>query len=298
MTAIPRSLSAARRPVRPGTVALVGAGPGDPELITVRGHRLLAAADVVVYDRLVGPALLEIAPPSAERIFVGKAAGLETLGQRDIERTLIDRARRGLTVVRLKGGDPFVFGRGGEEALALARADVPYEIVPAVSSALGVPARASIPVTHRGVAASFAVITAHRIGGRDDHDWAALARVDTLVVLMGVASLERVASALLEHGRGPETPSAIIERGTRSDERVTITTLGALAARARRDGVRPPATIVIGAVVEVRRALLESARRAREAVHAQGLEDVEIPLGDRESRDPESIQSGGYAHVR
>jgi len=245
---------------RPGTVYLLGAGPGDPELITVRGHRLLAAADVVVYDRLVHPALLALVAPEAETIFAGKAAGIAVLAQAQIERLLIDRARRGLVVVRLKGGDPFVFGRGSEEALALARAGIAFEVVPAVSSAFGVPASAGIPLTHRGLAASFAVVTAHRKPGADGQPWPALAQIDTLVVLMGVAALEEVAATLIANGRAPTTPAAVVERGSLPEQRVTRAELAAIAVCARVRGVRAPATLVVGAVASLGDTLRRAAR--------------------------------------
>lgn len=253
-------------PRQPGPVYVVGAGPGDPELITVRGLRCLRRADVVLYDRLVHPRLLDEAPASAETVFVGKAPGKPGLGQAGIHRLLIAHAREGRIVVRLKGGDPFVFGRGSEEAEALTAAGIPWEVVPAVSSALAVPARAHIPVTHRGVAASFAVVTAHRArrpstsGGEQDGsepDWEALARIDTLVVLMGVAALPRIVETLLAHGRSPETPAAIVERGTLADERVVEATLATLAEQAAMAGIRSPATVVIGDVVAVRRSLTD-----------------------------------------
>src|SRR5712691_2986304 len=174
--------------VMAGSVAIVGAGPGDPKLITVRGLELLRTADVVVHDRLVSGKLLDEAPPEARRVFVGKACGAHAMPQSEINALLIAEARRGQRVVRLKGGDPFVFGRGGEEALALAEAGVSFEVVPGVTSAVAVPAAAGIPLTHRGVASSFAVVTGHRQAGADDGiEWARLARdVDTLVILMGL----------------------------------------------------------------------------------------------------------------
>ena len=244
-----------------GSVHLVGAGPGDPELITVRGRHLLETCDVVVHDRLANPVLLDVAPTAAERIFVGKAPGVAALDQRDIETVLIDRARRGLRVVRLKGGDPFVFGRGGEEALALVRARVPWEIVPAVSSALAVPARAGIPLTHRGVAASFAVVTGHRTDDGEEPDWEALARVDTLVVLMGVARLETVVARLLAAGRAAATPVAIVERGTLPEERVVTAPLGWICRVARHERVSAPATVVVGPVAALTRELCPTAAR-------------------------------------
>ncbi len=232
-----------------GIVYLVGAGPGDPDLITVRGLRCLRRADVVVYDRLANPALLDEAPPWAELIFAGKAPGNHALSQEQINALLVERAQGGQVVVRLKGGDPFVFGRGGEEALACAAAGVAWEVVPGISSAIGVPARAGIPVTHRGVASSFAVVSAHGCGDHDTTDWHALASVETLVVLMGVERLGYVVARLREQGRAASTPVAIIERGTLPDERVLVGTLDSIVGQARTAAVRSPATIVIGEVV-------------------------------------------------
>ena len=240
---------------RSGKVYLVGAGPGDPELITVRGLRCLREADVVIYDRLVNEALLEEAPPWAECIFVGKILGAYVLSQPEINALMIQRAQAGQIVVRLKGGDPFVFGRGGEEAQALTEAGIPFEIVPGVTSAIGVPARAGIPVTHRGLSSAFAVVTAHRASD-DDLSWSALAQIDTLVVLMGVGRLPDIVAALLRHGRSPDTPVAIVERGTLPDERVVTGTLGDIVEHATQVGVRPPATVVIGEVVSLRERLL------------------------------------------
>jgi uroporphyrin-III C-methyltransferase len=233
-----------------GVVYLVGAGPGDPELITVRGLACLRRADVVVYDRLVSEALLDEAPPEAERIFAGKFPGCHALSQERINAILVERALAGLTVVRLKGGDPFVFGRGGEEVAACAAAGVPCEVVPGVTSAIGVPAAAGIPVTHRGIARSFAVVTGHPVRGSEDElDWEALARMDTLVVLMGVERLGVVAETLRARGRDGATPAAVIERGTLPGQRVVTGTLADIAARARASGVTAPATVVIGGVV-------------------------------------------------
>ena len=236
---------------RPGTVYLVGAGPGDPDLMTVRGMRCLRHAGTVLYDRLLDPALLAEAPAAAERIFVGKAPGRPGVGQRGIHQLLIEHAREQRVVVRLKGGDPFVFGRGGEEALALGAAGVPWEVVPGLSSAVAVPARAGIPVTHRGIARNFAVVTAHQVG-EGSLDWGALARLDTLVVLMGVAALAQISRQLVAHGRDPRTPTALIERGTLPGERVITTDLENLARRARDEGVRSPAILVVGEVVALR----------------------------------------------
>ena len=238
----------------PGRVYLVGAGPGDPKLITVRGLALLRQADVVVYDRLVSPALLEEAPMQADRIYVGKAPGRTCVSQEGINALLVHEAQRGRTVVRLKGGDPFVFGRGAEEMQACADAGVHVEVVPGVSSVLGATAAAGIPVTAREIAGSFAVVTAHRVGS-EDQDWHALARVDTLVILMGVERLAAVVGSLLAAGRAPDTPVAIVENGTLPGERVLEGTLATIAARAAAAAIRPPALIVVGDTVTLRSVL-------------------------------------------
>lgn len=240
-----------------GKVWIVGAGPGDPKLITLRGLECLRRADVVVYDRLVHPRLLDEAP-RARRVFAGKAAGRHALPQERVNTLLVTHARRGRRVVRLKGGDPFVFGRGGEEALALARARVPFEVVPGVTSAVAVPAHAGIPLTHRGVAASFAVVTGHEDACRHESrvDWARLAgAVDTLVVLMGVGALSRIARALVAHGRSPATPVALVRWGTTDLQETLVGRLDDIAARAARARLEPPVVAVIGDVVALRRQL-------------------------------------------
>lgn len=239
-----------------GRVYLVGAGPGDPELLTVKGLRCLRRAHVVVYDRLVHPALLDEAPPLAERIYVGKKPGSHRTRQEDIQALLVSRALDGAVVVRLKGGDPFVFGRGGEEAAACAAAGVPWEVVPGVSSAVAAPASAAIPVTHRGVAASFTVVTAHRARGNGSPDWPVLARLETLVILMGVSRLPEITAQLIRHGRDPATPVAIVERGTLEDGRVIAGDLATITLTALEADVRPPATIVVGEVAALRGELL------------------------------------------
>jgi uroporphyrin-III C-methyltransferase len=241
-----------------GKVYLVGAGPGDPQLITVKGLWCLHHADVLLYDRLVAPELVEEVPAAAECIYVGKSPGRHPYSQAAINAILVERARCRNIVVRLKGGDPFVFGRGGEEAQALAGAGVPFEVVPGVTSALGVPARAGIPVTHRGVSATFAVLTGHQAGGRDDLNWEALAQIDTLVILMGVKRLPHVIAMLVAHGRDPQTPVAIVERGTLAGERVVSGDLGSIAGRAAAAGICSPATVVIGDVVRLRESLFSS----------------------------------------
>ena len=254
---------------RGGIVYLVGAGPGDPELITVRGLRCLRQADVVVYDRLIDPRLLDEAPPAARRVYAGKSAGRQALRQEEIDALLVRQARAGRVVVRLKGGDPFVFGRGGEEALACATAGVPWEAVPGVTSAVAVPGLAGIPLTQRGVAASFAVVTGHSAGA-DRLDWEALARVETLVVLMGAARLGEIAALLTSHGKPPETPVAVVENGSREDERVLTGTLSDIAEIAAAAGLGSPATVIVGEVVRLRTALVPAAAAASADAHAVG----------------------------
>jgi len=254
--------------VRPGRVCLVGAGPGDPGLLTVRALERLREAEVVVYDRLVNPAILDEAPPEALRIFAGKRVGAHCLPQAAINALLVQHAEAGRFVVRLKGGDPFVFGRGGEEALALSEAGIPFEVVPGISSAIAVPAYAGIPVTHRGVAASFAVLTGHEdpSKGGGGVDWARLATaVDTLVVLMAVGTFPRIVRALLANGRPPETPVALIRWGTTESQEVRVGTLADIVGRAR--GLEPPVVAVIGEVVRLRQRL-DWTVEAATAVHA------------------------------
>jgi len=240
-----------------GTVYLIGAGPGDPGLITAKGLEILRSADVVVYDRLVAPSLVVDAPPAAERVFVGKRphGGSADLAQDEINALLVERARRGLTVVRLKGGDPFVFGRGAEECEALRAAGVPFRVVPGVTSAIAVPAAAGIPVTHRRLASAFAVVTGHECEGVSTLDWEALARVPTLVVLMGLSALPEIIARLLEHGADPDTPAAAIASGTLPAQRVVVATLATLAERVAEEGLEAPVTVVIGEVVQVRELL-------------------------------------------
>jgi uroporphyrinogen III methyltransferase / synthase len=236
-----------------GRVVLVGAGPGDPDLITVKGLRWLRRADVVVYDQLVGPALLDEAPAGALRIFAGKSAGRHYLEQSAINSILIHHAEAGRLVIRLKGGDPFVFGRGGEEILACARVGVAVEVVPGVSSALAVPAAAGIPITHRGLASSFAVVTGHEDPGKPESavDWDRLATaVDTLIILMGVGAFPRIALRLLAAGRSAATPVAVIYRGTTEAEETLVGTLGDIAVLAEQ--LQSPAVIVIGEAVTFR----------------------------------------------
>jgi uroporphyrin-III C-methyltransferase / precorrin-2 dehydrogenase / sirohydrochlorin ferrochelatase len=235
-----------------GRVALVGSGPGDPELITVKGRRLLAEADVVVVDRLVPGLLLDELRPDTELVDASKIPYGPSRTQDEINRILVERARAGAFVVRLKGGDPFVFGRGGEEVLACAAAGVPVTVVPGVSSSIAAPAVAGIPVTHRGVAHEFVVVSGHL--APDDPaslvDWPALATLrGTLVVLMGLKNLPAIAETLLRHGRAGETPAAVVQEGTTGAQRVLRTTLDKVADEVAAAGVRPPAVVVVGDVV-------------------------------------------------
>lgn len=241
-----------------GKVYLVGAGPGDPDLITVKGLRCLRGAEVVVYDHLANAVLLDEVPAPAPRIFVGKQAGRCALRQEEINALLIEQARLGRRVVRLKGGDPCVFGRGGEEALALAGAGIAFEIVPGISSAIAVPAYAGIPVTQRGQAGVLTIVTGHEAtdGSPSPVDWQALARIDgTLVILMGMSTLPAISRQLREAGMSPTLPAAVIEQGTLPRQRLVVSTLAEIAERAVSAGLRSPAVIVIGHVVNSSTAL-------------------------------------------
>ncbi|MGC8741674.1 MAG: uroporphyrinogen-III C-methyltransferase [Candidatus Sumerlaeaceae bacterium] len=238
-----------------GKVYLVGAGPGDVGLISKRAMRCLAEAQVVVYDHLANPALLTSCAEQAELIYVGKMAGDHTLSQREIEELLIARAREGKVVVRLKGGDPFVFGRGGEEALALAEAGIAFEVIPGITSAIAVPAYAGIPVTHRGIAASFHVFTAHEAPEKNhnDLDWKTIAQLEgTLIFLMGVRTLHQLVTQLVRHGKSPQTPAAVIRWGTMPEQEVVTGTLGDIVQRANEAHLEPPAITIIGEVVRLR----------------------------------------------
>jgi uroporphyrin-III C-methyltransferase/precorrin-2 dehydrogenase/sirohydrochlorin ferrochelatase len=243
------------RPAATGSVVLVGGGPGDPDLITVRGRRLVASADVVVVDRLAPRALLDELPEGVEVIDCGKSAHRHNLSQDQINAVIVDRARAGKRVVRLKGGDPFVFGRGGEEWLACVAAGVPVTVVPGISSALAAPAIAGIPLTHRGLAADFTVVSGHLDPGRaPDHgvDWPGLAAgAGTLVLLMSMDRLDLIATELIRHGRAASTPAAVVHRATLAGERVVRAPLAELAEAVRAADIGAPAVIVVGAVVDV-----------------------------------------------
>ena len=238
-----------------GKVYLVGAGPGDPELLTLKALRLLRAADVVLYDRLVGPEILALANPAAKMVYAGKHEGEQEAIQNWICEQILAEAAQGRTVLRLKGGDPCVFGRGAEEWLLLRQHDIDVEIVPGVSSAVAVPATAGIPVTFRGLSRSFAVVTGHCCKV-DEMDWSRVAGIDTLVILMGVKEREAIARALIAAGRPPREPAAFIERGTTPEERVVESTLADIARGTVE--VNPPAVLVVGAVVALRRELTDA----------------------------------------
>jgi uroporphyrin-III C-methyltransferase/precorrin-2 dehydrogenase/sirohydrochlorin ferrochelatase len=259
--AISVALDLGTLPARParaavlGEVALVGGGPGDPDLITVRGRRLVAAADVVVVDRLAPRAILDELPDDVEVIDCGKSAHRHNMTQDEINDVLVQRALAGKRVVRLKGGDPFIFGRGGEEWLACVAAGVPVTVVPGISSALAAPAAAGIPLTHRGVAADFTVVSGHLDPGRAPEDvvnWPGLAAISgTLVLLMAMDRLEQIADALIKHGRPALTPAAVVRRATLADQQVVRAPLSEIAAAAEAAGVGSPAVVVVGEVVDV-----------------------------------------------
>ncbi len=233
-------------------VYLVGAGPGDPELLTVKGRRLLETADCVLYDHLAAPELLALAPAAAEKLYVGKRPGEHAYGQDEISAMLVERARKGLAVVRLKGGDPFLFGRGGEEAEALAEAGVPFEIVPGVAAPMGVAAYTGVPLTHRDYASAITFVNGHAV---DEVDWSSVARAGTIVVFMGLTNLARIAARLIGHGRAPDTPAMAVRWATRPEQQTVSGTLEELAAAAAERGMKPPATVIIGDVVRLRERL-------------------------------------------
>jgi len=241
--------------VKRGMVYLVGAGPGDPRLITVAGLEALRASDVIVYDRLIGPALLDEAPAWAERIPVGKRPGRHTISQEVIHALLIERARAGLTVTRLKGGDPFVFGRGGEEGEALRAARVRHAVIPGVTSAIAVPAMAGIPVTHRRHGSAFVVVTGHQCDDPMAIDWDAVARIPTVVVLMGLRALARITRRLIASGVSPSKPAAVVSSGTLPYQRTVTGTLATIARLVQDAALEPPAVLVVGDVVSLREIL-------------------------------------------
>lgn len=230
-------------------VYLVGAGPGDPGLITVKGRKALERADSVLYDHLANPRLLDLAPAGAERIYVGKKRSQHEHTLEEITAMMIERARRGLTVVRLKGGDPFIFGRGGEEVEALADAGIPFEIVPGVTTPLGLAAYSGVPLTHRDHTSAVTFVTGHHVPAID---WSRVGSVETIVLFMGLVNFPEIARELIAHGRSPDTPSMAVRWATRPDQKTIVGTLQTLPALIEQAALKPPATIVIGDVVALR----------------------------------------------
>ena len=254
-----------------GTVHLVGAGPGDPELLTLRAARLLASADVVVYDHLVGPGVLALIGPQAERVYVGKERSRHTVSQEGINDLLVQRARAGRTVVRLKGGDPFVFGRGGEELQALAAEGVPFAVVPGITAACGVASYAGIPLTHRDWAQSCTFVTGHLKDGSCDLDWPALARPrQTVVIYMGLTGLATICEKLIMHGLPADWPAAVVAQGTLQAQRVVCATLATLADAVARSGLQSPCLTIVGEVVRLRAELDWFGQRADAAALGAG----------------------------
>jgi uroporphyrin-III C-methyltransferase len=249
-----------------GSVHLVGAGPGDPDLITVKALGLIKAADVLLYDRLVSEDLLSCAKEDALLIYCGKMPGAHSMSQERIQEEMARYALRGKRVVRLKGGDPLIFGRGGEEALALAEKGIPYEIVPGVTSALGAAAAGGIPLTHRDMSASVAFVTGSRSDGAASAvRWDLLAQgADTLVIYMGIGRIREIREQLIVHGRSEDTPAAIVERGSTESQRVLVGTLGSLERLAEIEKARNPSLIIIGETVKIRDRLAALARNASE----------------------------------
>lgn len=250
-----------------GIVYIVGGGPGDPGLITVKGLDCLRRADVVLYDRLIAQQLLNEAPSHVELIDVGKEPKRHRRSQEEINALLIEKAQEGKIVVRLKGGDPFVFGRGGEECMALAQAGIRYEVVPGVSSAIAVPAYAGIPVTQRGVTTAFTVVAGHTGGSDSDIDWNAISKIGTVIFLMGVEHLPEIAAKLIEHGRPVDTPVALIREGTTQNQLIVSGTLEDIVEKSQE--IRPPAVLIVGEVVRLHEQLDWFAPQALSIAHLQ-----------------------------
>lgn len=239
--------------LKTGLVYLVGAGPGDPDLLTLKGQKVLQEADVVIYDYLANPFLLRHLKKGAKQLYVGKEGSQHTLEQGEINSLIVKWARQGKMVVRLKGGDPFVFGRGGEEAEVLAARGVPFEIVPGITSAIAAPAYAGIPVTHRSATSTLAIVTGHLQESGDTIDWEALSKMGTVVLLMGLGTLEENMRRLIAAGRDPKTPVAVIRWGTRNDQQVVVGTLKDIFTKVCEAGLKPPVVTVVGDVVDLRK---------------------------------------------
>ena len=287
-------------------VYLVGAGPGDPDLITWKGRKLLAIADSILYDNLVNEHLLELAPRNCERIYVGKKKSVHAFPQEEICAMMIDRARRGLTVIRLKGGDPFIFGRGGEEVEALAAAGVPFEVVPGVTSPLGIAAYSGIPLTHRDHTKVVTFVTGHDVHGID---WSKVGQSETLVIFMGIFAIREIAAEIQRHGRAGDTPAAAVRWGTRPDQETVSGTLATIADRIEAAHIKPPATVIIGEVVALRDKLdwfeqlplfgrrivvtraPDQAAELSERLRALGADPIELPVISLESpADPAPLE--------
>ncbi|ADZ90625.1 uroporphyrinogen-III C-methyltransferase [Marinomonas mediterranea] len=233
-----------------GKVYLIGAGPGDPDLLTIKAHRLLSQADVVLYDRLVGEQIIDMIPENAEKLYVGKAKSLHTLPQEDINVLLGEKAKEGKTVVRLKGGDPFIFGRGGEELEELVEEGIPFEVVPGVTAAAGCAAYAGIPLTHRDYAQSVRFLTGHLKDGTTELPWDELVHPSqTLVIYMGLTGIESISQALIRFGMPPSMPVAVVEKGTTKDQRVFTSTIKSISGVVKDNDVKSPALLIIGEVV-------------------------------------------------
>src|SRR5258708_5491154 len=274
-------------------VYLIGAGPGDPDLITWKGRKLLAIADAVLYDHLAPEALLDLAPKHAERIYVGKKKSVHAFSQEEICEMMIDRARRGLTVVRLKGGDPFIFGRGGEEIEALADAGVPYEVVPGVTSPLGIAAYTGVPLTHRDHTKLVTFVTGHDAAAID---WSKVGQTETLVIFMGIHFIRQITSEIMKYGRSGETPAMCVRWGTRPDQQTIVGTLATIADQIESADMKPPATVILGEVVQLHEKLSwferlplygkkicvtrarEQAPELSEKLRALGADVIEFPV--------------------
>ncbi len=280
-----------------GFVYLIGAGPGDPDLITLKAIKAIKRADVIVYDYLANPRLLTYASPEAEKIYVGKKGGCHTLSQEGINQLLVEKAKEGKVVARLKGGDPFLFGRGGEEAEVLVEAGIPFEVIPGVTSAIAAPAYAGIPVTHREHTSTFSIVTGHEDPTKEKSaiNWAALAKIGTIAFLMGMKNLSRICENLMREGKVPETPVAVIQWGSTPRQQVVTGTLVDISDRVREAGLGPPSIILVGEVVKLREKLnwfeekplfgkrimvtrtREQASKLIEALEELGAECLEVP---------------------
>jgi uroporphyrinogen III methyltransferase / synthase len=274
-------------------VYLVGGGPGDPDLITWKGRKLLAIADSILYDNLVNERLLDLAPVNCERVYVGKKKSVHAFPQEEICAMMIERARRGLTVIRLKGGDPFIFGRGGEEVEALAAAGISFEVVPGVTSPLGIAAYSGIPLTHRNHTKIVTFVTGHDVHGID---WSKVGQSETLVIFMGIFAIREIAAEIMRHGRSGDTPAAAVRWGTRPDQETVAGTLATIADRIEEARIKPPATVIIGEVVALRDKLdwfeslplfgrrivvtraAEQAAELSDRLRALGADAIELPV--------------------